>query len=371
MEKLKVGIIGTGMAFERLHYPAYQELADKYEIVALCDPVPEKTRPWAQRLGLGEDAIYTDYRPLLTRGDINVFDIMVPIEQNFSVTEDVARAIAFQPHRAIICEKPLASNYEQARAHAELPRRYGVPIMIAENYRYNEEIKMIRAMVQEKKIGDVVYFIQNRVTCFPEEMLKNKFAREEWRQHPVFHGGVILDTGVHDIAALRCIFGAVDRLQAFGVPQDDDFAPYAVVNVNMRFKSGVTGQFTFYSAGKEMQRPLIGLRIFGTSGMIYWEERDCGTVNVAYNDGGSEQIPYRPQRGYYNELLNLYNFMMDKEPIEVTPEMEYGDAKTILDILRSIREDSIISVDKNNDFIPAYISAQQPVHFEFHHVKWQ
>lgn len=34
MRKLRMGIIGTGMAFERLHYPAFQELRDKYEIVA-------------------------------------------------------------------------------------------------------------------------------------------------------------------------------------------------------------------------------------------------------------------------------------------------------------------------------------------------
>jgi predicted dehydrogenase len=36
MERLKVGIIGTGMAFERLHHPAYQELRANYQIVALC-----------------------------------------------------------------------------------------------------------------------------------------------------------------------------------------------------------------------------------------------------------------------------------------------------------------------------------------------
>lgn len=370
MEKLKVGIIGTGLAFERLHYPAYQELSDKYEIVALCDPDPEKTRLWAERLGLSGDSVYTDYRLMLWRGDINVFDIMVPIEHNYRVTEDVARTIANQPNRAIICEKPLAANYEQARAHAELPRRYGVPVMIAENYRYNEEINIIRDLVRQKKVGDVVYFMQNRVACFPEDMLENTFARTEWRQHPVFPGGAIMDTGVHDIAALRHIFGAIDRLHAFGVPQRDDFSPYAVVNVNLSFKSGVTGQFSFYCAGKEAQRPLTGLRIFCTKGMIYLEERDCGVINLAYNDGGTEQIPYRLQRGYYNELLNLYNAMTGKEMISVTPEMEYGDVKTILDILRSIRENSIVAVDVSADYIPAYISTYQQPHFEFHPVNW-
>jgi len=369
LERLKVGIIGTGMAFERLHYPAYQELADKFEIAAICDPDMEKTRRWAAVLGLGGDNIYTDYRPMLWREDINLFDIMVPIEHNYRVSEDVAKAIAHRAGKAIVCEKPMASTYDQARDFAELPRRYGIPVMIAENYRYSEEIEKIYGLVHQKKVGEPVYFIQNRVAFFPGDMHKNKFSSTEWRRHPVFSGGAILDIAVHDIAALRHVFGPIDKLQAFGVPQDDDFSPYAVINVNMRFKSGVTGQFAFYCAGREAQRPLVGLRIFGTHGMIFLEERDCGTINVAYNDGNSEQVSYRPQRGFYNELLNLYHAMTGKEVISVTPEIEYGDVKTILDILRSIREERIIPVDVDEGKIPAYIPGHQ-AQFEFHQNQW-
>lgn len=65
MHKLKVGIIGTGMAFECLHYPAYQRLVDKYEIVALCDVDEFKARDWANRLQLDQGSVYTDYREML------------------------------------------------------------------------------------------------------------------------------------------------------------------------------------------------------------------------------------------------------------------------------------------------------------------
>ncbi len=350
MRKLRVGIIGTGMAFEKLHYPAYRELADKYEIAAICDSDINKAESWVKRLGIGSQNVYTDYREIAERKDIDLFDIMVPIEKNFEVTDAVA-AIARKP---IICEKPLAPDLEQARAHAGLPERYGIPVMIAENYRYNEEVDKIRDMVRTKKVGDIIYFIQNRVVDFPEDMLKDKFPAREWRQYPKFRGGAILDTSVHDLAALRHIFGAVDRLQAFGRRQAPDFSPYSVVNVNILFKNGVTGTFSFFSAGKEMQRPLIGLRIFGTGGMIYLEERDCGFINVMHNDGTHELIQYRPQRGYYNELLNFYNAAVGKEPISVTPEMEFGDAKMVFDILKSIEEETIVAVDREEHYTPFY-----------------
>ncbi len=349
MNKLRLGVIGAGMAFEKLHYPALQELTDKYEVAAICDVDRFKAEKWAQRFGLGQDRVYTDYTKMLERNDIDAFDILVPISKNFEVMERVARA-----GRPIICEKPLAPDLKQAKAAAELPAKYSIPIMIAENFRYNEEVDMIRDMVRTEKVGKSVYFMWNRGVFFPGDMYKDKFPAREWRQYADFPGGAFMDTGVHDMAFMRHVFGSVKKLQAFGVPQKDEFSPYAVLNLNVEFHSGVTGQYSFYCAGKEMQRPLIGFRIFGTEGMIYLEERDCGTINVAHNTGKSEQIPYRPQRGYYNELLNFYNAAIGTEPIAVTPEMEFGDAKMILAALESIREGTIVEVDQSISYVPGW-----------------
>lgn len=357
MRKLKVGIIGVGMAFERLHYPAYQKMADRYEIVALCDLDRKKSTKWAERLKLNSESVYTEIEEILAREDIDVIDIMVPIELNYKVTEAVARRLAGE-RKGIICEKPLAANLSEARMARDLAKKYSIPIMVAENYRYNHEIDMIRDLVRTKRIGEVIYFIQNRVLDFTGDMKQDKFPAKEWRQYPDFMGGAITDTGVHDLAALRHIFGAVDRLQAFGRPQDSEYAPFAVVNVNLLFKSGVTGHFSFFCSGIEMQRPLVGLRIFGTEGMIYLEERDVGIINLAFNDGRKEEIPYEVQKGYYNELLNFYNALTDTEPISVTPELEYGDLKTVHDILLSIREQRIVPVDESSDYKPDYQQAQ-------------
>ncbi|MGE5549553.1 MAG: Gfo/Idh/MocA family protein [Bacteroidota bacterium] len=360
MRKIRMGIIGTGLAFERLHYPAYQELADRFEIVALCDREPEKARTWAERLGLDRDAVYDDYHQLTARGDLDAVDIMVPIEENFEVTEAVARAWAGKG-RAIICEKPLAPTLEQSIAAAELPQQYGIPIMIAENYRYNEEVNKLRDLVRTEKIGKTVYFIQNYVSNFPADMRKDTFARTEWRQHPDYPAGDLLDGGIHQLAGLRHIFGAVKNVHAVGRRQDDDFSPCAVFNVNLDFWSGVTGQFTYYDAGREPQRPLVGLRIFGTRGEIYLEERDCGIINVALNDGGAEQIPYTPRRGYYNELVNFHQAFTGQEPLAVTPEMELGDAKTVFAILQSLRGEEVVRVDDGPAYVPDYNRQQRQI----------
>jgi predicted dehydrogenase len=298
---------------------------------------------------------------MLSRDDLDIVDILVPIELNYKVTEAVAKRLAGR-RCGIICEKPLAPDMSQARQARDLAQKYNLPVMIAENFRYSEEHNLIRDLVRTKRVGDIYYFIQNYIFDFPSEMPKDKFAAREWRQHPEFPGGVITDTGVHYMAGLRHIFGAIDQLQAFGRPQQADFSPYAAVNVNLLFKSGVTGQFSFCCAAKEMQHPLIGLRIFGTQGMIYLEEPNAGTINLAYNDGRSEQIHYETEKGFYNELLNFHKALTGTEPISVPPEMEYGDLKAVLSILKSIEEQRIVSVDEEASYMPSYNQPEQAVY---------
>ncbi len=353
MERLRVGIIGTGMAFEKLHYPAYQELAEEYQIVALCDEDRVKAENWAKRLGLSDQDIYTDYRQLAGRDDVQVIDIMVPIGLNFTVAEAVAKQIA-GTKKGIILEKPLAPTLEQAEQCAALPEKYQIPMLIAENYRYNEDPNLIRDLVGQGQIGAADYFLWNRVLNYPDDMRKDTFPAKEWRQHPDFPGGVFYDTAVHDIAAIRHVFGAIDELMAYGQQKPVTPDQYTVVHVVFRFQSGFTGSYVFYAGGKEMQRPLVGWRIIGQKGEIYQEERDCGVINLTLNDGSSKQIPYRPQRGYYNELLNFYNAYLGKEPIAVTPELELGDARTVLAILESMEQETPVRVDEGASYTPHY-----------------
>ena len=163
-----MGIIGTGMAFERLHYPAYQKLSDKFEIRALCDIDFQKTDKWRKLLNLLPKDCYRDFHEMIRRKDLDAFDIMVPIELNYEVTEEVAQA-----GKPIITEKPLGATKKQALDARDLPKRFNIPIMVAENYRYNEDINIIRDLVRTQEAGRVYYFIQNRFVDFPNE--ENKF----------------------------------------------------------------------------------------------------------------------------------------------------------------------------------------------------
>jgi len=165
MQKIRLGVIGTGLAWDRLHLPALQQLQDKYEIAAVCDTDIEKARGAAAQLDLAQDRVYSGHRVMLRREDIGAVDVLVPIPENFDVAQDVIRA-----GKGLIAEKPLAATLEGAHDLIALKNRHGTKIMVAENFRYEEFSGIIKDALGQ--IGEVAYFIFNTGADF--EKLEGK-----------------------------------------------------------------------------------------------------------------------------------------------------------------------------------------------------
>lgn len=336
MEKIKIGVIGAGLAWEKLHYPAYARLTDKFEVAAVCDISMDKAVKGASMAGLGSDKAYDNYKLMMDETDIMAVDLMVPIDQSFEVARDV---LAQNKH--LIAEKPLAATVEQAKELIKLGKN--VTMLVAENIRYDEENNIIKQMLTDRVIGNPVYFIDNHVTEFTKDMLGDGFASKEWRQHPEYDGGQYMDSAIHHIARFRFLFGDVTDVYSHGRHSDVDFCPYSAINSMLTFSNGIAGHYAFFCIGKETQAPLVGLRIFGTHGEIYLEDKDCGFLNVSTKDGEHQVIPYKAGEGYYNELSNFYGAVTQHDNVISTPDKALGDIQVVFDILKSISTNSVIS----------------------------
>lgn len=333
MKRIKIGIIGTGMAWDRLHYPAFARLQDKYEVVALCDRDKSKALSAAQILNLKEQHVYDRYEDMLNTENIDAVDIIVPISENYE-----AAKFFIEKKINLIAEKPFASTSESAKELIELANQNGVKVLVAENFRYTEENKIIKKLLDEKAIGNVVYFIDNNVKDFPKEMVKDNFSAKDWRQHPNFKGGIFLDSEIHTIARMRFLFGSHNQVFATGRKCNEDFSPYSNINALIKFDNDITGVYSFFCTGKETQAPCVGLRIFGTEGEIFLEDKNCGCVNLSLKDGTSKGIPYTKEEGYYGEFLNFYQSLALGKEIVSTPEKEVGDIELIEDILLAVEK---------------------------------
>jgi predicted dehydrogenase len=193
------------------------------------------------------------------------------------------------------------------------------------------------SLLTDKTLGESLGLIQVTAADFEKEQIGGTFAAKEWRQHPSFEGGIFLDGGIHDIARMRFLFGDVESVSAAGLPQKKDYCPYAAISALLRFKCGVTGQYAYFSAIGELNKPPVGLRIFCTEGEIYLESKECGKVRGFRKDGSCEEYPFTPSQGHYNELLNFWGALRNGDEIISTPEKELGDIELIHAILQAVK----------------------------------
>ena len=127
--KIKLGIIGTGLAARELHLPALKSLSEYFQITAICNRSEPKAISFAEIVGLTH--YYKDYHKMLAEADVEAVLLTLPIEHNYSVSRDCAEA-----GKHILCEKPLAVDLEQARKMIELPSQYNIKLQIAEQFYY-------------------------------------------------------------------------------------------------------------------------------------------------------------------------------------------------------------------------------------------
>jgi predicted dehydrogenase len=190
MTTRKGAIIGYGFIAERGHLPAY-EASGNLEVVAVADTCAARRDAAAK--ALPKARIYDDYRSLLAAeaSKIDFVDISTPPY----VHAEIALA-ALDAGLHVLCEKPLATRVEDARAILKKAERVKRVIMPSHNYKHAPVIKAVRKALDDGLIGKV-----HLVTL---DTFRNTHARgvsewrESWRREEKYSGGgIAMDHGAH------------------------------------------------------------------------------------------------------------------------------------------------------------------------------
>ena len=140
MDKIRVGLVGCG-AISGGHLEAYRQLADTFEVVALCDVVEEKARKRAAEFGVAE--VVTDSEALYRRTDLDVIDICTPPFLHAPMALG-----AMEAGKLAVCEKPLAGSLAEIDRLAEAERRTGKRVMPVFNYRFGAGLQRMKHLLQ-------------------------------------------------------------------------------------------------------------------------------------------------------------------------------------------------------------------------------
>lgn len=146
---IRPGLIGTGLAVEKLHWPALRRLAGRYVVTAFTDRSAEQSRRFADYSGAGPARAAADRAALLARDDVDAVLISVPIPHLYEVARDALTA-----GKDVLGEKPTGVDAEQAAAFLALVA--GHPdrtFVVGENFLYRDDLRYARALLDGGAIG--------------------------------------------------------------------------------------------------------------------------------------------------------------------------------------------------------------------------
>lgn len=152
MSKVRIGIIGCGGIANGKHLPALKNLKDEVELVAFCDLVEERAVKAAKEYGAEEAKVYTDYKELLKDETIDAVHVLTPNRSHSFITID-----ALEADKHVMCEKPMAKTYAEAKAMVETAKRTGKILTIGYQNRYRPDSMYLKKACENDELGEIYY----------------------------------------------------------------------------------------------------------------------------------------------------------------------------------------------------------------------
>jgi predicted dehydrogenase len=143
----KIGLITCG-GITQSHLTAYRKQG--YNVVALCDL--DIGRAEKRRAEFYPEAtVYTDFREVLKRPDIDVVDVATHPAERAAILPECLKA-----RKHVLSQKPFVLDLRLGAKLVDLAEKYNVKLAVNQNGRWAPHVSYMRQAVNKGLIGDVL-----------------------------------------------------------------------------------------------------------------------------------------------------------------------------------------------------------------------
>lgn len=190
-----IGIVGAGFA-RTTQIPGFKDCIGA-RVVAIASAHRERAESVADEFKIRNVA--DDWRELVARDDVDLVSIVTPPATHMEIT-----MAALEHGKAVLCEKPMAMNADEALRMTERAREAGVLALIDHELRFLNSRRMMRAMLHSGAIGKVRHC--NYV--FRSDYRSVLDRPWDWWSDAAMGGGALGAIGSHAIDSFRCVLDA-------------------------------------------------------------------------------------------------------------------------------------------------------------------
>jgi len=222
MRKLRYAVFGCGF-WSHFQISGWNEL-EGLDLVALYNRTMSKAEQVAEKFKV--PAVYDDPKKLLKNEELDFVDIITDVDTHLKFTKMAAKRGV-----DVVCQKPMASSWSDAKKLVEVCKENKVKLFINENFRWQAPIRKVREVMEAGIIGDVFKARVSFCSAFP--VFDNQPFLAELDQF------ILTDIGSHVLDICRFLLGDVKSLYCRTQRVNPGIKGEDVANVLMEMKNGV------------------------------------------------------------------------------------------------------------------------------------
>jgi predicted dehydrogenase len=194
---VRIGVIGVGQ-IGKMHLERYSKIPNAY-IAAVSDINEAEAQRVANLYNIPD--VYTDYKDLLKREDIEAVDVC--LHNNMHMPMTVA---ALQAGKHVYCEKPMAGAYIDAEEMLTVARELNRKLAIQFFSLYSDPTKAAKALIDGGHLGKLYHArsVGHRRRGRP---FVDGYGAPLFVQKTHASGGALYDMGVYHIAQILYLLG--------------------------------------------------------------------------------------------------------------------------------------------------------------------
>lgn len=273
-EQVGIGIIGTGFA-RSTQIPGFQA-CDGARIVAIASGHRENAERVAREFSI--EHVASDWHEVVARDDVHLVSIVTPPVTHMEMT-----LAALDAGKAVLCEKPMAMNADEADAMRLRASEKKALALIDHELRFLPGRVKMREMLRRSEIGEV----RHAKLHFRNDSRASMDRKWDWWSDAESGGGALGAIGSHAIDALRWMLDAevsrvfcslATHVSALADERTGDVRPVTTddeANLILHFEDGQLTKGTTASISLsvvEQGQPEHRLEIFGSKGGLMIEE---------------------------------------------------------------------------------------------------
>ncbi len=321
--RLRVGVIGCGLIAQVMHLHYLRELADRFEIAAVCDVSEEARASCAHEFG--EPTQFASWQELVKH----------PLDAVLVLTSGSHAPIAVAAAAAglhVLVEKPMCFSVAEGQEMIGAADAAGTVLMVGYNKRYDpayvrmleekrtlRDLRLLRITTLESPIAPYVeHYNLRRGGPLPKSLAQTLSEDDNARVDAAIPGAdaisrwayrnVLLDSLVHELNAMRGMMGEPDSLEFVDIRKTGLTAIFnygaaqcVLVWVDLPGIARYQMEFAFYSPERRMTLsfPSPFLRSMPTMFII-----EDGEANSPYSSRSEQVSSYR--ESFKEELVHFH-----------------------------------------------------------------